>query len=184
VPRRVSRAEALAEIAALPRGRTLFVGIDGFGGAGKSGFAAAASRAVPGSVVIAIDDFAGPHVAEWDWQRFDAQVARPLVAGRPARYQEWDWDRDRGAEWHDVPVGRTVIVEGVSSTRREVRVPWALTVWVDAPREVRLRRARERDGEAMLSQWMDVWMPSEQAYAAREDPLSRVDLVVSGVGPL
>jgi uridine kinase len=176
----VSRAEALAEIAALPRGRTLFVGIDGFGAAGKSALAAAAARAVPGSVVVPIDDFAAPQVPEWDWARFDAQLARPLRAGRPATYQRWGWDRDQGGEWVRIPAGRMVIVEGVSSTRREVRLPWALTVWVDAPSEVRLRRVRERDGPAMLPQWLDAWLPSEQAYAAREEPMARMDLIVSG----
>jgi GNAT superfamily N-acetyltransferase len=72
-------------------------------------------------------------------------------------------------------------VEGVSSTRREVTVPWALTVWVEAPRELRLERALARDGEAMRGQWLDHWMPSEDAYVARDHPQQRVDLLVSGV---
>jgi uridine kinase len=179
-PRHADRNAAIAEIAALPRGRAVFVGIDGFAGSGKSSLAAAASARVPGSVVVSIDDFAGPLVPEWDWARFNAQVVRPLLAGRAGRYQRWEWNRDEGAEWHDVPTGRLVIVEGVSCTRHEVIAPWQLTVWVDAPREVRLARALERDGAAMLPHWLEVWMPSEERYAAREEPMSRVDLIVSG----
>jgi cytidylate kinase len=72
------------------------------------------------------------------------------------------------------------VVEGVSSTRAELGAPWDLTVWVDAPREVRLRRARERDGAAMQRRWLDDWLPSEEAYAAREHPQDRVDLIVNG----
>jgi uridine kinase len=72
-------------------------------------------------------------------------------------------------------------VEGVSATRGEVDVPWALQIWVDAPREVRLRRAVERDGAGMLAHWLDVWMPSEEAYIARERPQERVDLLVEGI---
>ena len=79
-----------------------------------------------------------------------------------------------------MPPGAVVVVEGVSSTRREVHVPWALTVWVEASREVRLARALERDGEAMLPRWLEQWMPSEDAYVARERPERRADLVVSG----
>ncbi len=127
------------------------------------------------------DDFASPSVPEWDFARFDAQVVRPLLAGRPARYQRWDWHTDTGAEWHDVPVGAAVVVEGVSSTRREVAAPWDLTVWVDAPEEVRLARALERDGPGMLATWQQLWIPEENAYVAREQPQQRVDLVVSGV---
>ncbi len=77
---------------------------------------------------------------------------------------------------------RLVILDGVSSTRAEVAAPWDLTIWVDTPENVRLDRALVRDGAAMLPMWHDVWLPEEEAYVAREDPLSRVDLIVSGVG--
>jgi uridine kinase len=174
--------DAVARVAAARDGQTRWVGIDGCGGAGKSTLAAAIAAAVPGTVVIGIDDFAGPRMPEWDWDRFDAQVVQPLLAGRPAHYQRWDWDADAGAEWHDIPSGAVVVVEGVSSTRREVRAPWALTVWVEASRKVRLARALERDGEALLPRWLEHWMPSEDAYVAREDPQARVDLIVPGEG--
>jgi uridine kinase len=107
-------------------------------------------------------------------------VLQALRVGATARYQVWDWVRDVGGEWVDVPPGRILIVEGVSATRQEVAAPWDLTIWVDAPQDVRLARARERDGEAMLHRWLDDWMPSEQAYAERERPWERVDLIVSG----
>jgi hypothetical protein len=32
----------------------------------------------------------------------------------------------------------------------------------------------------MLPHWLEVWMPSEEAYIARERPQERVDLVVCG----
>jgi uridine kinase len=162
-------------------GRTVFIGVDGRAGAGKTTLADAIAAAVPGAVVVHVDDFAGPLVPEWDWPRFQEQVVAPLRAGRPARYQRWEWNRDEPAEWHEIPPGRPVVVEGVSSTRGEVDVPWALQIWVDAPREVRLRRAVERDGAGMLAHWLDVWMPSEEAYIAREGPQERVDLLVEGI---
>jgi uridine kinase len=182
-PRRVSwraAVDAVAALAAERAGQTLLVGVDGFGAAGKSSLAAAMAAAAPGAQVVHVDDFAGPNVAEWDWCRFRAQVLEPLLAGRPARYQVWNWRLDRGTDWVDVPPGRPVIVEGVSATRSEVAAPWDLTVWVDAPRDLRLRRVVERDGPDLLSRWLDDWMPSEHAYAEREHPEERVDLIVSG----
>lgn len=158
-----------------------WVGIDGCGAAGKTRLASQIAAAVPDVSVVHVDDFSGPRIPEWDWSRFDGQVVRPLLAGRPARYQRWDWDADAGAEWHEIAPGGLVIVEGVSATRREVRVPWSLTIWVEAPREVRLARARERDGEAMLTRWLEDWMPSEERYIARENPKARADLIVSSV---
>lgn len=186
VAARVSQREAIAQVAALPqpsRTETTFVGVDGFGASGKSTFARRLAEQRPGSLVVHVDDFAAPGVPEWDWPRFRAQLLDPLLAGRPARFQRWDWRRDEGAEWHDVPLGRTVIVEGVSATRREVDAPWALTVWVDAPREVRLARAQERDGGRMLTTWLERWLPEEEAWAARAHPLERVDLIVDGTEP-
>ena len=185
--RRVSQQDAVewvARVARARRGESVFIGVDGCGGAGKSSFAARLAAAVPESVVVHIDDFAGPHIAEWDWVRFRRQLLLPLLTGRPARYQRWDWDRDIGDEWYDVAPGRTVIVEGVSSTRLEVGAPWAVTLWVDTPPALRLERALARDGAAKRSTWLAQWLPSEQAYVAREDPLSRVDLIVSGAAPL
>lgn len=181
-PRRVAAAEAIERIAgiAAERSGTVWIGIDGFGAAGKTSFADRIAATVARAVVVHIDDFAGPSVPEWDWDRFREQVVSPLLAGRPAHYQRWDWSTDRGAEWHDIPVGRVVVVEGVSATRREVRVPWALTVWVDAPHDVRLERALARDGAAMMDRWTADWMPSEQRWAARDRPAEHVDLIVSG----
>jgi uridine kinase len=186
-PRRATRAEVVATVQALARRapqRTAFVGIDGFGAAGKSALADAVAAAVPRAVVVRVDDFWGPTVTEWDWGRFRRELLEPLLAGRSARYQVWNWARDEGGEWVDVPPGRVVVVEGVSSTRAEAGVPWDLTVWVEAARDLRLDRAVQRDGAAMLHRWLDDWMPSEQRYAARERPRERVDLLVDGSVPL
>jgi uridine kinase len=183
-PRPVSAAEvvdAVAELAATRSDLTL-IGVDGFGGAGKSTLAEAIAARVTGSAVVHVDDFAAPIIPEWDWGRFRAQLLLPLLAGRTARYQVWDWDRNVGGEWVEVEPEGVVIIEGVSSTRVEVGAPWALTVWVQTPRELRLKRAIERDGEGMRWNWEQVWMPSEEAYAARERPQERVDLIVSGAG--
>jgi uridine kinase len=182
-PRCVGRAEAVAQVARVAAsrpGQTLLVGVDGRGGSGKSTLAAAIAGAVRGALVVSVDDFAGPHVPEWDWPRLRQQVLDPLLAGRPGRYQRWEWNRDEPAEWIEVPAGRLVVIEGVSATRSELAAPWALRIWVDAPRRVRLRRAVERDGRDMLSQWVQVWMPSEEAYIDRDRPQDRADLIVRG----
>jgi len=180
MPRRVDAAQAVAAARALPRDRTALIGIDGYGGSGKSTLAALIAEALPGAVVVHADDFASPSVPEWDHARFRAQVLVPLLGGRPAHYQRWDWHTDTGAEWHDVPVGVPVIVEGVSATRCEIGAPWDLTIWVEAPEDLRLARAIERDGPGMLATWLHVWLPEESAYVARERPNERVDLIVPG----
>lgn len=161
-------------------GMTRWVGIDGPGAAGKTSLAGLVVGRVPAVDVVHIDDFARPTVPGWERQRFVEQVVRPLVDGRPARYQIWSWDSDSPGEWVGLEPGRILVAEGVSSTAAELGVPWSLRIWVDAPREVRLARALARDGVALLPRWLDDWMPSEDAYIAAERPDQRADLVVDG----
>ena len=87
------------------RGRVI-VGIDGFGGGGKSTFAGAlASLGGENFVVVHMDDFCRPsheRTAErnreiggnFDWPRLKSQVIEPLRLGIDARYQRYDWSED------------------------------------------------------------------------------------------
>jgi uridine kinase len=163
------------------KGTTRLIAIDGWGGSGKSRLAAELEKRLPSVTVVHTDDFAGPHQPGWDWQRFSREVLDPLLADRPARFQRYDWDRDKLGEWRQVPAGGTVIVEGISSSRRELGPVWDFVIWVDCPRELRLRRGIERDGEALRWKWETVWMPEEEAYVRQQDPIGRANIVVDGV---
>jgi uridine kinase len=156
---------------------TCWVGIDGFGASGKTTLAARVAAALPRAVVIHNDDFARPELPGWDRDRFVRQVVEPLLAGRPGCYQRWDFDTDTGAEWHPVPVGVPVIVEGVSATDVRLPVPWDVTLWIEVPESVRRARIAERDGPALAHRWLTDWIPMEEAYAAEQRPWDRVDLV-------
>lgn len=159
---------------------TRWVGIDGKGASGKTTLAAAVAAALADAVVVHVDDFARPSVETWERDRFVAQVLVPLREGRSARYERWDWATDASAGWFEVPVGVPVLVEGVSSTDVRLGVPWDVTLWVDVPAGVRLARALARDGEAMRAQWVERWMPAEDAYEAVQRPQERVDAIVVG----
>jgi uridine kinase len=156
---------------------TRWVGVDGKGATGKTRLADRIGAALPRSVVVHIDDFARPDVQGWERERFIRQVLKPLLAGRPGRYQRWDFDRNAGAEWHTVPSAVPVVVEGVSATDERLGVPWDFTIWVEVPYQVRLARALERDGPERMDRWLTDWMPSEDAYEEAQRPQDRVDLV-------
>ena len=61
-----------------------------------------------------------------------------------------------------------------------VQVPWDVRVWVDVDRELRLDRARAREGGARWVCWSANWMPREDAYVSEQQPSARADLVVDG----
>jgi uridine kinase len=176
---RSPEVDPVAAVVAALRGRqgTRWIGVDGKGATGKTTLAGQIAAALPGSVLVHIDDFARPDVRGWELDRFVRQILKPLLAGRPGRYQRWDFDRNVGAEWHTVPVGVPVIVEGVSATDERLGVPWDFTIWVEVPYQLRLARALERDGPQMMERWLTDWMPSEDAYEQEQRPQERVDLV-------
>ena len=176
-----SEVDPVTAVVAALEGRhgTRWIGVDGKGATGKTTLAGRIAAALPGSVVVHIDDFARPDLQGWERDRFVRQVLQPLLAGRPGRYQRWDFDHNVGAEWHTVPVSVPVVVEGVSATDERLGVPWDFTLWVEVPYRVRLARALERDGPERMDRWLNDWMPSEDAYEEAQRPQDRVDLVYS-----
>ncbi|HSK23860.1 MAG TPA: hypothetical protein VK906_11815 [Egicoccus sp.] len=159
--------------------RTRLVAVDGFGGAGKSTFAAAFAAAAGDAAVVHLDDLVHGWEGGVDLPRVRGQVLDPLLQDRPARYQRYDWARRRLAEWLTVPAGGVVVIEGVSTLRWEFGDPWDLRVWVETPRDRCLERGLQRDGEAALPLWQ-AWMAEEDAYVAADDPRSRADVIVAG----
>jgi uridine kinase len=139
--------------------------------------------------VVEFDDFYRPSAertasaeigGSFDWRRLRDQVLAPLSEDEPGRYQRYDWPSDALAEWHSVPVGGIVVVEGNYTTRRELFPVYDFTMWVDAPRELRLERGVRRGGPDTRERWLTEWMPEEDRYVAAERPAERVDLVLDG----
>lgn len=178
-------ADATAQVARLlarrvPAGRSAFVAVDGQSCAGKTTFAAALARALPGAVVVHGDDLSRAGRPLWEHERFLAEVYRPLAAGHEGRYRRWHWTSAEPGEEFVVPGGVPVVTEGVGTIDRAVRVPWDVRVWVDVDRDLRLARARAREGGARWACWSTNWMPREDAYVADQDPAASADLVVDG----
>ena len=160
---------------------TRWVGLDGLGAAGKTTLAHEIAGALPGAVVVSVDDFARPGFATWHHSLFVRSLVIPLRAGRAGHYQRWDLVADVPLEWVEVPTGRIVVVEGVSATDDRLPVPWDLTLWLDAPEFLRRSRIVARDPPALLHRWTHDWWPEEQAYVACQHPQSRVDAIITSV---
>ncbi len=154
----------------------VLVGIGGRGGAGKSTLAAL----IPGAQVVSTDEF---WTGEgFDLERLGREVVAPLAQGETARFASYDWaTRSARGERAVEPAG-IVVIEGVCALHRTLRDAYDVRVWVDAPYEVRLARGVARDGEAARATWVETWMPSEDRYVARDDPVACAHLVVENGG--
>lgn len=172
---------------------TLLMGIDGCGGSGKSTFARELVKSDSSIEIVHMDDFYLPYHlrinskaifkpvgADFDWQRLREQVLKPLKKDRVGYYSRYDWGTDRLAEWHIVPVGGMVVVEGVYVLRKELAEFYDYKIWVDCPREIRLARGVERDGEPAREAWESNWMVAEDKYVREQLPFERADLIVDG----
>lgn len=159
------------------------VAVDGPGGAGKTTFAALLASALGGAPVVHTDDFASwDNPVQW-WPRLLEQVIEPLSRAARTRYQRYDWATRSLAEWIDVDPAPVIVIEGVSAARTEWRDRLSFIVWIETPREERVRRGLERDGADALDDW-ETWGAAEDQHY-RNDPTRRhADVVVDGTTPI
>lgn len=158
----------------------VLVAIGGGGGTGKSHLAGFIQDRLDDVTVIHADDFSRSGTPGWEAQRFREQVLGPLLQGQSTRYQAYDWDADRLAEWHQVNPRGVVVAEGVAVVNRAFADLWDVSVWVDCPRDIRLRRGIRRDGPAAERIWVEQWMPEEDSFFESEKPRELADYVVNG----
>jgi hypothetical protein len=113
--------------------------------------------------------------------RIDRDLLRPLAACTPGRYRRYDWHEKQFAEWHTVDPLDVLVLEGVGSGASVYDDLITTLVWVEAPRETRISRGIDRDGEQVREHWM-AWMADEDRLYARERTKTRADVLVDGTG--
>ncbi|MBQ8175550.1 MAG: uridine kinase [Oscillospiraceae bacterium] len=184
--------------------RTLIIGIDGLGGAGKS----TVSEAVYGQLcrdgynvtLLHIDDFIHPRsvrynnsIAEWEcyyniqW-RYDYlvdEVIQPIKSGVFKGAIEL---YDKGNDTYylsnaDISVGSIIIIEGVFLQREELRDLFDFMIYIDISESVRLERVLERDGYIgnkgqIKAKYDNRYFPAERYYVEKCLPAMNADYVI------
>jgi len=167
--------------------------IDGGGGAGKSTLAEQIAKLDMRVKIVHVDDL---YLPSCDRQsRATAEVAvggnygldkllyaiiYPYRSGALVRYQKYDWLTDRLGDWDEVNPGQILLIEGVYSLHSKLRNNFDIKIWLDCPRDERLRRGIERDGEAARDFWEKEWLPLEDEYLQIEQPWRYADYVLDG----
>ncbi|GAA1797303.1 hypothetical protein HC028_19935 [Planosporangium flavigriseum] len=179
-------AELAAKVLAKPAklGPVRLVAVDGPSGSGKSTFADGLGRALRDAGATTVEIHTDDLLDGWAdmvtfWPRFDHDVLDKLRNGQPGSYRRYDWHAARFAEPVPVPVPDALVVEGVTCARAVIRPELTLSVFVTAPREVRLTRALQRDGEKLEPQLLR-WFADEELHFAADRTADHADLPVNG----
>jgi len=172
-------------------GKRLFVAIDGGAGAGKSMLARGIREHLESVSILRTDDFFRPlnehpiaqlpaeklYELYFQWDRMRDEALIPLHGGKTVKFQRYDWSADSLLDWVSVEPNEIVLVEGVFSSRPELRPMLDAIIVVDAPRDERLRRVLARDPNS-VSDWLSAWMSAEDWYLNQVRPQDTADLLL------
>ena len=165
-------------------GRPRVVTIDGRSGAGKTTLGEQVAALLDDAPVVHLDDL----YAGWDGGAHGAhllaqRILRPLARGERAAYRPYDWiERPYRDDERVVPAAAFVVVEGCFSSIPPARAYADLTVWLEAPADVRRARALSRDGATFAPHW-DRWAAQEDLLFAGLPPADLVLRSPSAAGP-
>jgi uridine kinase len=94
---------------------TFIIGIDGFGGAGKTTLSVWLRENLDNVSIVLLDDFYSPELNGADIGRISKQVFLSLENDLDAKFQMFDWRTNALTDWSMIKPGGIVIVEGVSA---------------------------------------------------------------------
>lgn len=166
-------------VCALAAADSATVLIDGRSGSGKSALADDLANRWTSTVLVRLDDiYPGWDGLAWAVEHVHTELLVPRAAGRPGRWQRWNWTTSAPDGWGSVDPDQRLIVEGVGSLTAANRALADLGIWLDAPDDLRKQRALARDGDTYRPHW-DRWAAQEDAFIARYAPRAAADYIVT-----
>lgn len=165
-----------AQILQLPA--PVVIAIDGRSASGKSTFASRLTRALECQCVHT-DDIAWNHsFFDW-WSLLIHHILEPFKAGQAVLWTPDAWHEHKRGGAISVQPAPILIVEGVSSTRRELSKWIDLAIWIETDPQKAETRGLERDGPDGHDFWFE-WQRSEQPFFVDDQPWTRATLTVDG----
>ncbi len=177
-PAHVAAIVAALDGASPQCGDVRVIAIDGPSGSGKTTLAKGISDAVDAPVVHMDRIFPG-----WDGLAaapglLTEQVLEPLARGERAAYRLWDWATNEWDGSAEVSPSEVLVIEGCGCTVGPAGPYAAVRVWVEAPRDERMRRGIARDGETYRPHW-ERWAAQETELYARDRTRDKAHLILT-----
>jgi uridine kinase len=157
-------------------GGTTVIAIDGPSGSGKTGLADGLA-AVTGAAVLHLEDIYPGWTGLGATPPLVRGVLDQIAVGEPGLVHRWDWEADQNGPLLRIPPSPLLILDGVGSGAAVIRPYLSYLLWVDAPLDVRKRRALARDGDVYAPFW-DTWAAQEARHFAAEQTHIHADLVI------
>lgn len=184
------------------RERVFVLGIDGLGGSGKTTFVQMliASFKAEGikTNILHIDDFIYPKSVRYDsskkeWEcyyylqwRYDyllKEIFIPIKSGHTIDKQIEIYDKDKDNYYFQhlkLDCDTILIIEGVFLQRIELRPFLDYVVFIDVPKEERLKRVLNRDtyigdGKAIVAKYENRYFPAEEHYITHYTPAKKAN---------
>lgn len=99
-----------------------------------------------------------------DYERFQEEVLKPVLEGRPVCYRRYDCGQKTLADQVLAPVRRLNLIEGSYSLHPYFGNCYDLAYCLAIDPEEQKMRILRRNGESMLERFVSEWIPKENAY--------------------
>ena len=166
-------SELLEELRTLPA-EIRIIAIDGRCAAGKTTLAAELAEQLGGDVIHMDDFFRPPKLRTPErrsepggnvhYERFLTEVIPKLASGEAFSYQRFDCSRMAPGDRIPVQNNGFVFVEGAYSCHPVLGNYMDRKVFLDMDRVNQTERIRGRNGEDRLQDFLQLWIPLEEAY--------------------
>ncbi len=178
-------SDLLQKIKAIePKRKTLLIGIDGVGGAGKTTLSTYLQGNLPNSTIVQLDDFYVPALGRTDRNRVIEQVFTPLEHDVSVTYQVYNWVADSLDASIFINPGGIVIIEGVYALHPDFVLYYDYKIWINCSSEIGFQRGidrdKKRDGVDNSEKWKTIWMPNEKEYVDMQNPQQCADYIYEG----
>lgn len=166
------------------------VAIDGSSGAGKSSLAMLLAEAYDCNVFHTDDFFLPPErktaqrLAEpggnVDYERLKSEVSQGLKSGGSVAYRRYDCRSGILGERVLTSPKRLNIVEGVYSLHPALDISYDLSIFLKTDGETQRERIRARSGDALLTRFVEEWIPLEHRYFDALDIEQKCSVIYDG----
>ena len=157
-------------------GATTVLAVDGPSGSGKTGFAGGLA-VVTGADVLHLEDIYPGWSGLAATPPLVRRVLDGIAVGEIGDVHRWDWDAAQDGPLLRVRPSPLLILDGVGSGAAILRPYLSFLIWVDAPDDVRKRRALDRDGDVYAPFW-DTWAAQEAEHFSAEQTRIHADLAI------